>query len=564
MGARLRRHGGCTLTAAPGRQQRVSRIRWLVTVAVVALLTGVGLQATSALDALERRSIDQRFALRGPRAPHPGIVLVGLDQRSIEAINHRPPIPRKLYAELLDRLKSAGARLVALDVQFIGTTTVDQDNALASAITRHRPVVLATHDGPDGPLPVPAGRDVAGAVPASVGVDVDPDAVLRRQLYAPVAMPSFPVRVAELVTQRAVAEARFPGNHAWIDFAGPPGSYPHYSLADVLDGRVDASELRGKVVLVGVTDPAQRDVFLTSASSIPMSGVEVHANALASILNGLPLGEVRWTVTFLLLVALIAIPCLVAGRMAPLMLIGLGLGVAVLYLGAAQLAFNYGRILPIAAPILALGLATAGAATVDSLSERRRRVALEATLADLPTELDPAFFISYRRDQSSWPAQALRDGLEERFGRDTVFMDLDSLHPGQEWGDRISAAIASSSAVLVLIGPDWLDARDDRGQRRLDQQGDWVRREVAEALSHPSVTVVPILVDGASMPSAEALPPSLADLPLRNAYRLSALRWSTQLDEMVQSLLTGRLGEALRRPHPPPSTNASGYDRRRS
>ena len=140
--------------------------------ATVAFLAGLGAHVTAVLDALERRSIDQRFMLRGSHSPHPGIVIVALDQRSLTELNQRLPIQRRLYAQLLDRLRAARPRLIAIDVQFIGATDSLDDDALIAAITRHGPIVLATHDGPDGPVPVPAGRnDVDGAVAASVGVD---------------------------------------------------------------------------------------------------------------------------------------------------------------------------------------------------------------------------------------------------------------------------------------------------------------------------------------------------------------------------------------------------------
>ena len=517
--------------------------------ASVALIAGLTTYATAVLDALEHWSVDQRFSFRGGREPHPDIVIVGLDQRSLTELNQRPPIQRRLYGQLLDKLAAASPRLIALDVQFIGASNSVDDKALVEAIKRHGPIVLATHDGPEGPIPVPAGRNgVVGVVPASAGVDPDSDGILRRMIYAPVQTVNFAVRTAETLTGEKVPESNFPDNHAWIEFAGPPGTYPHYSFIEVLTGSVGARELAGKAVLIGVTDPSERDLFVTSASSIPMSGVEVQANSLATILDDFPVHPVSWGVVTIALLLCATVPCLPVGRVAALPVLGIGFGLLILYLAVAQLAFGSGVILPVVPAVVSLVVATSGAATVDSLSEKRRRAQLEETLAGFPTQIEPVFFISYRREDAIWPAQSLKDGLEKRFGTESVFMDLESIHPGQHWAARIRQALASCNVALVLIGRHWLAADDEKGGRRIDNPEDWVRREVAEALQAPDVTVVPILLEGAPMPKVDQLPQELAELPSRNAFSLSAARWEDELDELVESLRTGRLQDAIRRP----------------
>jgi CHASE2 domain-containing sensor protein len=497
---------------------------------------------------LENATIDQRFGLRGKQDPDERIAIVQLDQRSLSQIGERPPIQRKYYAELLDRLAQAKPRLIALDVQFIGATDPANDDALVDAIQRHGPVLLATHDGPGGLLPVPAGRrGVPGAVLASVGIDVDGDGVLRRIIYAPVATKSFPVKAAELVTGKDVPDRKFPDNHAYIDFAGPPGTFPSYSFIDVLQRRVPPAALADKIVLVGITDPAERDVFVTAVSSVPMSGVEIHANSLATILSGLRLRVPGLTITFGILLVLAAAPTLLAKRIPGLFLLGAGFAILILYLACAQLAFSFKLLLPILPAVVTLGIATSAAAAIDSLSEKRRRRALEATLGEIPTQLDPVFFISYRRDQSSWPAQSIKAALKERFGDATVFMDMESIHAGQDWQAKIREAIRSCSTMLVLIGPYWLGATTVRGSRRIDDPDDWVRREVEEGLNAPGVSVIPILLDGARIPEEEDLPPSLADLTRRNAHTLSAVGWSVELTELLDSLRAGRIEDAIRR-----------------
>ena len=116
-------------------------------------------------------------------------------------------------------------------------------------------------------------------------------------------------------------------------------------------------------------------------------------------------------------------------------------------------------------------------------------------------------FISYRRDDSAGHAGRLQDGLSERLGAGRVFMDVSDLQPGQDYVAALDRALAQADCVLVVIGPRWLAAVDAAGQRRIDDPQDLVCREISAGLSRPA-TVIPVLVHGATMPAAEALPPA--------------------------------------------------------
>src|SRR5688572_10918579 len=126
-------------------------------------------------------------------------------------------------------------------------------------------------------------------------------------------------------------------------------------------------------------------------------------------------------------------------------------------------------------------------------------------------------FISYRREDTSGEANHLASDLTERLGRDSVFIDIDAISPGVDFEQRIDSALGSCEVVLVLIGDRWLAASDADGNRRLDAEGDFVRMEVARALSRPDVEVVPVLVDNARMPTAAELPEDIAPLAKINA-----------------------------------------------
>ena len=139
----------------------------------------------------------------------------------------------------------------------------------------------------------------------------------------------------------------------------------------------------------------------------------------------------------------------------------------------------------------------------------------------------PSVFISYRRDDSAGFAGRLADALEQRLGAGAVFRDVDDIQPGADFEAVIARGLDQVRAVLVVIGPGWLDAAVD-GQRRLDRPDDFVRREVEQALASGK-PVVPVLVGGATMPAANALPIALRGLANRQALVLGDASWSADL-----------------------------------
>lgn len=530
------------------RTPRIStRLKLLGVVALLAAAAALAVHAAGAFDSLELKAIDARFHIRGTDRPKQPIVIVG-----ITADNPNAPVavPRGVHARLIDRLHRDGAKLIAYDVQFIGPKDRAGDRALAKAISAARPVLLATHDTDQGPVPVPADYKPAslGAAIASVGAQQDSDGIIRHMLYAPVALRSFDVRAAELITGKPVPESNFPGNMAWIDYAGPPETFRTVSFSGAAAGRLPASTFRNKIVLIGYTDPAFGDIAQTPVSSTPMAGVEIHANALETILDAFPLRSAPGWLNVLLIIVLAVAAPLLALRLASLFVLGAALLVAVLFLVAVQLAFNSGSILSVVDPLFGLVLGTAGAIASDALVERRQRKRLEDALGRLMPK-PTAFFISYRRDDTRWPANSLRAALAERFGPASVFMDTATIAPGQEWPTRIEQAIRGCSVVLVLIGQRWLE-RDSSGRRRIDDPGDWVRLEVEAGLRQADAATVPVLVEGITMPDAAELPDALKPLARRHAIVLSAERYAQELDEFVDAIERGLIQDYASRQAP--------------
>ena len=129
-------------------------------------------------------------------------------------------------------------------------------------------------------------------------------------------------------------------------------------------------------------------------------------------------------------------------------------------------------------------------------------------------------FISYRRNTDRHAAGRLRQSLRTAVPRTNVFMDVASIPPGTDFPDLIREKVWCCYVMLAVIGPDWLNVKDDTGQLRLQRENDLVRLEIAEALSR-NIRVVPVLVDDAQMPSINKLPQNLQPLCRRQAFALS-------------------------------------------
>jgi TIR domain len=125
-------------------------------------------------------------------------------------------------------------------------------------------------------------------------------------------------------------------------------------------------------------------------------------------------------------------------------------------------------------------------------------------------------------------------------------MDVNAIQPGRDFRKAIDESILKCSVLLAVVGRDWLESKSASGQRRLDDESDFVRLEIASALQR-DIPVVPVLVRGARMPSADQLPADLRELAYRNAVELTHARWKSDVRVLIQALrpYMGRSGEEL-------------------
>lgn len=149
-------------------------------------------------------------------------------------------------------------------------------------------------------------------------------------------------------------------------------------------------------------------------------------------------------------------------------------------------------------------------------------------------------FISYRRGDAAGYAGRLEEALERRLGRGSVFRDVLDIAPGTDFVEVIRERLAGAHTVLALIGPNWAGTEVD-GRRRIDDEHDFVRLELAVALEG-GAAVVPVLLPGATMPSAASLPDVLKPLARRHALTLGEAHWDADVDRLAASF-----GSATRR-----------------
>jgi TIR domain len=144
-------------------------------------------------------------------------------------------------------------------------------------------------------------------------------------------------------------------------------------------------------------------------------------------------------------------------------------------------------------------------------------------------------FISYRRADSAGYSGRVMDWLDRELGRDLVFMDVDTIPLGTDFSKVLHEEVAKCGVLLAVIGPNWLDARDEHGNRRLDNPNDFVRIEIAAALQR-SIPVIPILLDGARIPKADELPKDLKELSLRNGMEVRHASFQDDMNRLLRGL----------------------------
>jgi adenylate cyclase len=345
----------------------------LAAVALFALGTVVLLHATGALDRAELSTVDQRFEIRGARAVPNDVVVVGIDDRTFDDLKERFPFSRRTFAKALRQVSDDKPRAIVYDVEFAEQSDdVVGDNRLVLNTRRAGNVILSsTEVGKGGKTKIFGGQEAQKFAHATIGNGLLPEGssgALRRLPYEIDGLRTLSVATVERVTGKPVDRKKMAGDGAWIDFSGPPGHVRYASFGRVVQGRVKPGTFRNRIVVIGAVAPSLQDRHPTSWPAGEMAGPEIHANAIDTLLRGIPLHDTGDTADLLIALGLTLIPLLLGIWLRPFIALAIGVAVAVLYAAVCQVAFGRGLILPVTVPLIGLAIALVGTLVVHYLT----------------------------------------------------------------------------------------------------------------------------------------------------------------------------------------------------
>ncbi len=328
---------------------------------------------------LERETVDARFSLRDRHAPPASVTIVGIDNSSL-AVLPRYPFSRRYHARAIENLHAAGARLIVYDISFDRPTSPAADDALLRAAGRGAPIVFATSlISPSGATETLGGNQVLHSLDDRVAAaDLAPDAdgTIRHLLDQVSRLPTVARAVALALRIHPTAELR----GGWIDYPGPPGTVRTIPFINVVRNDFDRSAVRGRVVVVGATASVLQDLHSTPVGS-PMSGPEVQADAIATVLGGFRLRSPTLVFTIVSIVVLAALVPLAGLWLGSLGMGLVAMGAFALWSLVSQVGFDDGWVLDYSAPLAGLLLSAAGAMALGLWLERREQSRLRALFA---------------------------------------------------------------------------------------------------------------------------------------------------------------------------------------
>jgi adenylate cyclase len=357
---------------------------WVIALSLVALLSVAAVLPGS--ERLDAWAFDTLSTMSSPVPDAPGAVIVAIDEPSMAALGEQWPWPRSRHAELVEALRKAGAKAIALDIVFAETSQPTDDAALKAA--GGRDLVMAADDsiiersfGTTRVVTEPAPEVLGKGTRLGIAsLSADGDGALRR-------MPRYPDSFVAELLRAAGAEPDIAGRGGdLIQYFGPAGSYPTVSYYQALDPEafLPRDYFRDQVVIVGFALQAGPEVqsggvdaFVTpytARTQMLTSGVEVQATIFDNFRTGMTIRPApRWVA--ILLAALGGLLALASARPRKLILRFIGaIGLLALVFMASWLAVRFGRIwLSPIAPSAALALVTLGISARDFAAERRQR-----------------------------------------------------------------------------------------------------------------------------------------------------------------------------------------------
>lgn len=368
------------------RQRR--RVLFTVLIGVVTLV--IAAQVGEVFEEAELSTIDTRFRVRGSVGPPPELLVVGIDDVTLQELGDPWPFSLETYARTIQALTAAGAEVIVLDVpagRTNGNSAFLEALAAAPAVT----LSAARSDAEGAPVVLGGSEalDIEGVRVSDGRFEPDDDGVVRRFDHtaqddedddgasgtAPTKgltnIPTLPVVVVEQVSGRELPRDLTGSEGATIDLPGPEGTVTQVSLLSLLRGRIPSEQIAGRIVVVGPTARELQDTAETALSE-STSRAELHAAAIDTLLRDLPL-RTPPTWARLLLTLLACLPPLLTVRLTVFRGLVLVSAQVLVWLVAAQFAFDLGWILPVVAPIAGSAAAAVATVSVNYVFEVRAR-----------------------------------------------------------------------------------------------------------------------------------------------------------------------------------------------
>lgn len=291
----------------------------------LALAFGLGLQVTGLLSPIELWSLDRLAATRSDAPTDPRVVVIAIDEQALTDIGERFPFRRSIHAAAIDRIARGGARVIAYDIDFTQQTTIEEDNALIDSLRRAGTGILAVSGTTDGgETAVLGGAKGQASAKAEVGhtaYPADRDGRIRKLPRETQGIPSFAVAVAARAGHK-VDPSAFHRGRAWLNLTTRACDLDvdrscgtrTVRFSDILRWHRTRlrREFRDAIVVVGATAPALQDNHLVWGSSDHvMSGAQLNAEAIATVLSDFPLRRSPLWLTALLVLLVITLPALI-------------------------------------------------------------------------------------------------------------------------------------------------------------------------------------------------------------------------------------------------------------
>jgi adenylate cyclase len=339
----------------------------------------------------ERAALNLFFELRGPIPPATPVVIVSIGEESFDELNLQWPWPRAVHAKFLDVVTQGKPAAIGFDVVFPEPSSRGpaDDKALGAAVERARNVVLAaaltraktssyTKESLNPPIEAIRGQRAAVGF---VNFDPDDDAFVRAaslvQPFQDRQIESLDLHLYRLAVQAGIPARPLPSSRKsfLINYRGGPQTFPTIPYYQVLNGEVGPEQFTGKIVLVGATSPILHDLFPTPfATTGLMPGVEIHANVLETLFQGIPINRIPRSLVFLAFLATTVAATRLTHRLRPLPSLGVVVGLSLAYVIVSFTVFVWGHLwLDVTAVPLALLAGHAVTTIADFIREQREK-----------------------------------------------------------------------------------------------------------------------------------------------------------------------------------------------